>query len=49
MPSSRMSSGSKNKEPSTKLEEPCSFNKIPDGPHTEFFIIFWVQKHGIQI
>jgi hypothetical protein len=27
-----MSSGSKKKEPSTKLEEPCSFNKVPSGP-----------------
>jgi len=34
MPSSRMSSGSKKKEPSTKLEELCSFNKVPDGPYT---------------
>jgi hypothetical protein len=42
MPSSHIPSGSKKKEPSTKLEEPCSFNKVPDGDNatlTRFFAV----------
>ena len=28
----------------TKLEEPCSFSKVPDGPYTKFPDILKVQK-----
>jgi hypothetical protein len=30
----------------TKLEKPCSFSKVPDGPYTYFPDILWVQKGG---
>jgi len=33
----------------TKLKQPCSFSKVPDGPSTEFPNILWVQKEGTQI
>jgi len=32
-----------------KLREPCSLNKVPDGPDAQFPIILWVQKEGTQI
>jgi len=33
----------------TKLEVPCSFSKVPDGPYTSFPDTHWVQKEGTQI
>jgi hypothetical protein len=32
-----------------KLREPCTPNKVPDGPDTWFPIILWVQKEGTQM
>ena len=34
---------------STKLKEPRAFAKAPDGPHTYFLNIFWVQKKRTQV
>jgi hypothetical protein len=33
----------------TKLQEPCSFTKAPDGPYTQFPNILQGQKEGIQV
>jgi len=33
----------------TKLEEPCSFSKVPDGPYIWFSNIFRFQKEENQI
>ena len=33
----------------TKLEDPCSFAKVPDGPYTKFPDILRVQKEGTQV
>jgi hypothetical protein len=32
----------------TKLQEPCSFSRVPDGPYTWFPDILRVQKEGTQ-
>jgi len=33
----------------TKIEEPCSFSKVPDGPHPWHPDVLWVQKEETQI
>jgi len=33
----------------TKLKKPCSFSKVPDGPHTQFPNVLRVQKARTQI
>ena len=33
----------------TKLQEPCSFSKVPDGSHTKFLNTLRVQKEGTEI
>jgi hypothetical protein len=37
-----MSLASKKKELNTKLEEPCSFNKVPDGDNATLTLFFAV-------
>jgi len=33
----------------TKLKEPFSFSKVPDGPYTQFSKILRVQKEGTHV
>jgi hypothetical protein len=35
--------------PHINSREPCSFTKVPDGPHTYTLNVLWLQVEGAQI